>query len=86
MTTTVEQRPRTTSLRAIPTPLSFHCDKCGANLPHACQEAVHSAQQKIEELEAQVKILTLRATSAGEKASFLILDPIPALASSSSTY
>ncbi|MCJ1354603.1 MAG: hypothetical protein MMC33_004592 [Icmadophila ericetorum] len=69
MTTTVEQRPRTTSLRAIPTPLSFHCDKCGANLPHACQEAVHSAQQKIEELEAQVKILTLRATSAVERAT-----------------
>jgi hypothetical protein len=42
------------------------CLKCGADLSHVHLNIDKTAQQKIEELEAQVKILTQRATEAGK--------------------
>jgi len=41
------------------------CHKCGADLSHVHLDEVPDAQQRIQELENQIKILTLRATEAG---------------------
>lgn len=45
------------------------CQQCGADLSHAHLEVGQDAQQKIQELENQIKILTLRATEAGTHAT-----------------
>ena len=41
------------------------CHKCGADLSHVHLDGGQDAHQRIQELENQVKILTLRATEAG---------------------
>lgn len=41
------------------------CDKCGADLSHTHHGVAEDAQRRIVELEAQVKILTGKATAAG---------------------
>lgn len=41
------------------------CSNCGTQISHPGLEALQDAQARIQELESQVKILTLRATSAG---------------------
>ena len=45
-------------------PLAQTCHSCGADLSHS--HIAQDAQRRISELEAQVKILTTKATAAGE--------------------
>ena len=58
--TTVLQVPPTTA--SLHTTYSATCHQCGADVPHGVAE---KAQQRIEELEQQVRILTDKATAAG---------------------
>lgn len=41
------------------------CPNCGMGLPHSTLEVAADAQKQIEELQAQVKLLTDKATAAG---------------------
>ena len=58
-----QAQPQTVAINNI---VISTCQKCGAEIPHSQLNGGIDAQQRIEELEAQVKILTLRATEAGE--------------------
>ncbi|KAA6408480.1 MAG: hypothetical protein FRX48_07562 [Lasallia pustulata] len=63
-TTTLVQ-PSTAPIRNSSAPA---CHNCGANLSHAQEHAVaQDAQQRISELETQVKLLTSKATAAVDK-------------------
>ncbi|MCJ1254107.1 hypothetical protein MMC24_001921 [Lignoscripta atroalba] len=63
-TTTLQQQP---SPAPVCTSVIISCQNCGADLAPTQHHFTQDAQQRIEELEAQVKILTLRATAAVEK-------------------
>ncbi|MCJ1267526.1 hypothetical protein MMC22_007411 [Lobaria immixta] len=63
--TTVLQPPSTAP--PFQTTFPHVCDKCGADLSHAHPGVAADAQRRIEELEAQVKILTGKATAAVDK-------------------
>ncbi|KAH0548297.1 hypothetical protein GP486_008004 [Trichoglossum hirsutum] len=54
------------SLSAAQTAAST-CPNCGVKLSHSHQDIPEDAQRRIEELEAQVKILTTKATAAVDK-------------------
>ena len=41
------------------------CPNCGMALPHNSSQIAADAQKEIEELQAQVKLLTEKATAAG---------------------
>ena len=58
--TTVLEIPRTASPAHTEAPIAL-CLNCGTEIPNGAGDS----QQKIQELESQIKILTLRATSAG---------------------
>ncbi|KAH0538414.1 hypothetical protein FGG08_005014 [Glutinoglossum americanum] len=59
------------SLATAPSPVPAagpQCPNCGIKLPHSHhQDIPEDAQRRIEELEAQVKILTTKATAAVDK-------------------
>ena len=61
-TATITQGPITVPIR------SSHetCQQCGADLSHTHPGITEDAQRRITELETQVKILTNKATAAGE--------------------
>lgn len=61
--TTVVQPHFTAS--SFQTTLKHVCDKCGSDLSHPHLGIAEDAQRRIVELEAQVKILTGKATAAG---------------------
>lgn len=42
------------------------CPSCGADITNLLQQLAQSSQSRISELEAQVRILTDKATAAGE--------------------
>lgn len=62
--TTLEQPPKKSS--SVNGLLSPACQSCGAEIPHSPVHEDQDAQKKIEELEAQVKLLTVKATAAGK--------------------
>lgn len=41
------------------------CANCGASYPEASEKLAQDAQRRMEELEAQVRLLTEKATAAG---------------------
>ncbi len=54
------------STSSFPTTAFTHtCQKCGADLSQSHTAIAEDAQRRISELEAQVKILTGKATAAG---------------------
>ena len=55
---------------------SCRCPRCGTEVSLPQLHALREAQARIEELESQVRILTLRATSAGEARSRILLQHI----------
>ncbi|MCJ1298065.1 hypothetical protein MMC08_000854 [Hypocenomyce scalaris] len=73
-TTTLEQ-PSTAPIRSSFAPT---CHNCGANLSPSQHSIAQDAQRRISELEAQVKILTGKATAAGR--FFLCLHGLDKLA------
>lgn len=73
--TTVLQPPSTAP--PFQTTFPHVCDKCGADLSHAHPGVAADAQRRIEELEAQVKILTGKATAAGNFMFLLSLEISP---------
>ena len=76
-TTTLQQQP---SPAPVCTSVIISCQNCGADLAPTQHHFTQDAQQRIEELEAQVKILTLRATAAGEKTTLSFNRHSPVLA------
>ncbi|KAI9856443.1 MAG: hypothetical protein M1813_009099 [Trichoglossum hirsutum] len=56
----------TTAPSLVPTAAST-CPNCGVKLSHSHRDIPEDAQHRIEELEAQVKILTTKATAAVDK-------------------
>lgn len=62
-TTTVMPPPSTAP--PFQTTFPHVCDRCGADLSHTHLGVAEDAQRRIVELEAQVKILTGKATAAG---------------------
>lgn len=60
---TLLEHPGTASVNGVATP---SCCQCGAELTDTHSDGLE-AQQRIQELEAQIKILTLRATEAGKQ-------------------
>ena len=48
------------------------CSNCGVNLLHTHQDIAQDAQRRIAELEDQVKVLTSKATAAGELTSCIL--------------
>ena len=57
------------------TAFTHTCQKCGAHLSQPHTAVAEDAQRRISELEAQVKILTGKATAAGTL-PFLFLLPL----------
>lgn len=72
--TTVMQPPLTAS--SFHTTLKDVCDKCGADLSHPHLGVAEDAQRRIVELEAQVKILTGKATAAGNLVDISFESPL----------
>ena len=66
-TATIAQGPTTVPIRSS----LETCQQCGADLSHSHPGVTEDAQRRITELEAQVKILTDKATAAGESRSSL---------------
>ncbi|MCJ1275169.1 hypothetical protein MMC21_002969, partial [Puttea exsequens] len=66
-TATIQRKPVVSDFSAA-APFEQTCHKCGAELSHSHGgpgvEAGEDAQKRIEELEAQVRILTGKATAA----------------------
>jgi hypothetical protein len=56
------------SLSTVTTPAST-CPNCGVKVSQPHQDIPVDAQRRIEELEAQVKILTTKATAAGMRSA-----------------
>ena len=71
--TTLLQSHSTASFPA--TAVAHTCQKCGAHLSQPHTAVAEDAQRRISELEAQVKILTGKATAAGT-VPFLFLSPL----------
>ena len=61
-TATILQEPASVSIRSS----LETCQQCGADLSHSHSGLAEDAQRRIAELEAQVKILTNKATAAGK--------------------
>ncbi|MCJ1431329.1 hypothetical protein MMC27_000680 [Xylographa pallens] len=64
---TLVERPRMSTL--INSVDVTTCPNCGAKAHDGHVDGAHEAQQKIQQLEAQIKILTLKATEAVERAT-----------------
>ncbi len=61
-TATILQAPTTVPIRSS----LETCQQCGADVSHSHLSITEDAQRRIAELETQVKILTDKATAAGE--------------------
>ncbi|MCJ1391582.1 hypothetical protein MMC18_004446 [Xylographa bjoerkii] len=66
---TLVERPRMSMSTPINGVVATTCPKCGAQAHVGDLAGAQEAQQKIQDLEAQIKILTLRATEAVERAT-----------------
>ncbi|KAL9062263.1 MAG: hypothetical protein Q9157_009077, partial [Trypethelium eluteriae] len=62
MAAALAPRPALRSSQTQPLPTAV-CPQCGTALPHLHENPL-SAQKRIEELEGQIKVLTLKATEA----------------------
>lgn len=72
-TTTVTLLPQSSTTTPFPQAFAHTCSHCGAELSHAHSDLAAEAQRRISELEAQVKILTDKATAAGKTSPSCIL-------------
>lgn len=61
----------TMTLTMSPTDAGAACPNCGIDLPHT-SSTTPDAQKQIEDLQAQVRLLTQKATAAG-------MPPIPSI-------